>query len=336
MSTPSDIAFLEACRRAARFDRAEVPDDALALEALRSRLEHDQKSAIDPVAWKAREDDSQGRGSGRDFWPRLTWRRTVGAIVAGTALMVAIAIFRFGPRSLSTTEHTYATATGQHATISLSDGSRVTLAPESRLTLNAGFGTTSRMLTLVGEAYFDVRAVGDAPFVVRTGMITTRVLGTTFSVRRYPSDTATRVAVLAGKVTSGTSRAFATLRARAIGTITDSTAVIAESDRIERNVAWTRGSLAFDDTPLPVLLATLGRWYGYDFRITDSVLARKRVTGEFRVNAPSETLAALADVLSATVSVDRTTVTLHPRKTDAETRRRDKQDSFRHSTEVGK
>src|SRR5579862_6952528 len=80
----------------------------------------------------------------------------------------------------------------------LPDGVRVILAPDSRLSF-AVDRAGNHVATLVGEASFTVQHRADRVFIVRSGDIETRDLGTEFDVRAYPGSDA-RVAVRSGRV----------------------------------------------------------------------------------------------------------------------------------------
>lgn len=84
--------------------------------------------------------------------------------------------------------------------IHLPDGSTVILNADSRLDYPASFAGKYREVFLTGEAYFDVARHARMPFLVHTGMISTRVLGTAFNVKAYPSDEAIEITVTTGKV----------------------------------------------------------------------------------------------------------------------------------------
>lgn len=84
--------------------------------------------------------------------------------------------------------------------IHLSDGSTVILNTNSKLEYARTFEGHTRDVYLIGEAYFDIAHRAGQPFLVHTGNITTRVLGTAFDVRAYPSDDSIRITVTQGKV----------------------------------------------------------------------------------------------------------------------------------------
>jgi ferric-dicitrate binding protein FerR (iron transport regulator) len=277
--------------------------------------------------------------SGRVAFPHLTLARSHARYVAIGATALLLGMFALLARETrfvhTPAQREYATAIGERKTISLSDGSRVILAPQSRLRVPDNFGaTTTRTISLDGEAYFDVPAVSRAPFIVQTAGIVTRVLGTSFGVRRYATDSATLVAVHTGRVMSGGARANITLASGNTAIVTDSTAT-RSTEPVARSVAWTRDRLIFDGTNAGAMLTTLGRWYGYDFRLADSSLARVNVRAEFRIGDAADALMILKRVLHVTMTYDGNTITLHPRRRD-ETSPRRRDDTASHLLEVGK
>jgi len=175
----------------------------------------------------------------------------------------------------------YETAVAQQATIQLADGTRVRLAPSSRLRVEPSFGAETRTVFLTGEAYFDVGTTSNVPFIVRTAVAETRVLGTSFGVRYDTAHPVTQVTVTSGKVlitTVMSSRARMTLHAGTIGYITDSTVSWSTIDSVSHYVGWTGERLIFRKASMTEVLGVLSRWYGYQFRVDDSTLASQNLT----------------------------------------------------------
>jgi ferric-dicitrate binding protein FerR (iron transport regulator) len=96
------------------------------------------------------------------------------------------------------------------------------------------------------------------------------------------------------------------------GQLTDSTALIIANRSAEETEAWIHGRIVFDETPVPEMLRTLQRWYGYEFRLTDSTLAHQQVTGVFPIGDTVRTLNGLKTLLNVTMRFDGAIVTLSP------------------------
>ena len=77
----------------------------------------------------------------------------------------------------------------------LSDGSTITLAPNSAIKLSPFFNKSDRKILLEGEAVFHVTHNQQKPFIVSANEITTKVLGTRFTVRAFKHDKDVIVAV---------------------------------------------------------------------------------------------------------------------------------------------
>jgi ferric-dicitrate binding protein FerR (iron transport regulator) len=85
------------------------------------------------------------------------------------------------------------------------------------------------------------------------------------------------------------------------------------------------------------MLATVGRWYGYGFRLTDSAIASRHVTTVLHIAESTKTLTAIAQLLNVTMTFDGNIITLHPRRAGgAMPARRERRDLLSYPIEVGK
>ena len=94
------------------------------------------------------------------------------------------------------TKNLYTNA-AQEKTLLLSDGTKIVLNSESKITYDRDYNKKNRSVKLVGEAYFIVKK-GDLPFNIQTSHGEVSVLGTSFNVRSR--DEAFEVGVNDGKV----------------------------------------------------------------------------------------------------------------------------------------
>ncbi|WP_147676598.1 FecR family protein [Algibacter pacificus] len=90
------------------------------------------------------------------------------------------------------------TKKGEQTTMTLPDGSLVILNGESSISYPKQFNDTIRAVTLKGQAFFDVTKNPNKPFVIQSGNISTKVLGTSFNIRE--TDSVVEVIVSTGLV----------------------------------------------------------------------------------------------------------------------------------------
>jgi len=203
---------------------------------------------------------------------------------------------------------------GRDVTTLLPDGSRVTLAAGSTLRWGAGFGRGARDVALEGEGYFDVVHDDARPFRVRTRNAVAQDVGTRFVVRAWPELPAVDVAVEEGVValmdTLRPRMDKATLlNAGQPGRLLD-TGVQVTSD-VESALAWMRGELLFDETPLAEALPAIGR--RFDVTLTaDPALANRRLTARFAAQSLDDVLGALRLALGVQVETTGKTVFIAP------------------------
>jgi ferric-dicitrate binding protein FerR (iron transport regulator) len=145
-----------------------------------------------------------------------------------------------------------------------------------------------RAIRLDGEALFTVSHRSSAPFTVRAGSSTTRVLGTKFVVRHYATDTAAMVAVREGKVT-----------VRGMVVSANQQVEVAQHSQTPVHAAnpgrftFAAGVLTLPVMPLSDAIRELDRWYDADIRIGTEQLAARKIQGQFAGGS----LADLANIL---------------------------------------
>ncbi len=93
------------------------------------------------------------------------------------------------------------TTTGEGKNIKLPDGTQVWLSPSSTLEYPASFrGKDLREINLSGEGFFEVAHDPAHPFIIHSGNIETRVVGTSFNIQAYDNQEEINVMVVTGKV----------------------------------------------------------------------------------------------------------------------------------------
>jgi len=215
-------------------------------------------------------------------------------------------------RSAATTETINASDTT--LVMLLPDQSRVELSAKSTLTYTATAFTTKREVHLAGEAFFDVKKMPSVPFLVYTGNMVTKVLGTSFKVKEFPEDKKASVWVKTGKVSVYKQQAFSATDAsskRLDGVIViPNQQVVYDlvTRQLTKNIIdkpvlleKTGGEIfAFHSTPLKEVFATLERAYGIQVMYDESMVSSCSLS----VNMGNESFYEKLDLICRAISAN--------------------------------
>jgi transmembrane sensor len=189
-------------------------------------------------------------------------------------------------------EQVLQTAIGEHASISLSDGS--TLELNSNSLARVSYSRRERVIHLDrGEAYFKVTHDTERPFWVMGGGSWVRAVGTEFDVYLRASDL--RVTVSEGAVKVGTAPVGLVSAGQQVD-IGPSAAVMRALSAADlmRFAAWRSGSLYFENQPLGEVIDELSRYTAARMIVTDDSLRLLPVGGTFQANSQgAESLLAM-------------------------------------------
>jgi ferric-dicitrate binding protein FerR (iron transport regulator) len=195
----------------------------------------------------------------------------------------------------------FASGEGEKLELMLPDSSIVTLNENSRLEYAADF--SERLVQLTGEAFFEVTRQNGARFTVRSGDVTTTVLGTAFNVRAYPDEKEVEVAVEHGKVAVALDEAGAS--EKTMLTAGEAVRVFDEEKKMEKvenpnAMAWRNEVLYFDDNLMREIIPALERYFDREIVVEDPALLDCHYTSTFVKPRLDEVL----DVLSATLGFE--------------------------------
>ena len=172
---------------------------------------------------------------------------------------------------------------GQKSLIILPDGTRIILNSESYIEYHQNFAQ-ERQVKLVGEAFFEVVRDTLHPFLVNSGGVMVRVLGTSFNIKAFPSDDSMSVAVVTGKVMvekEGSERDV--LLPTEMVRINHKTGVFKKSNYDpDEWIAWKDDILSFNKASFPEIVERLERWYGVKFVIRRSAPITDGFTGHYK------------------------------------------------------
>lgn len=141
--------------------------------------------------------------------PRLAKRRTItlsypwAAAVAVFILLAGALLYYFPPDRTQTggalSYQEIIVPHGSRSKIRLPDSSYITVNAGTTIRYNTDFGVGGRDIWLDGEAYFVVKKSA-TPFIVRSGTVQIKAVGTEFNVRAYSSEEEVETTLISGKV----------------------------------------------------------------------------------------------------------------------------------------
>jgi ferric-dicitrate binding protein FerR (iron transport regulator) len=168
----------------------------------------------------------------------------------------------------------------------LPDSSEVYLAAGSNIRYPEHFEGATRAVDLTGEAFFHVKHNPERPFIVKTGNMYTRVLGTSFKVTAFKKE-ALKVEVATGKVSVYAKNEDVT---KELGILTpgldlayNETTGMVRKGTIETGVLenWKTGELVFENQTLRTVTEELARRYAVNIVFMDEKTADYRISASF-------------------------------------------------------
>ncbi len=227
---------------------------------------------------------------------RLSLIQQIAAVlVVSLLLSSAFSYFAFKRQPESSFYQEVSAAHGTRTNIELPDGSTVFLNSGSTLRFPGRFKNCKvRRVELTGEGFFKVASDKNRPFVVQSGEIEVKALGTEFDVNAYNPETGIEVALIEGKVLVSTVNA--NNRETSVILNPDQLArVFPQANKItkepitsrEKYTGWTNGKMVFVDDPIQKVIERMENWYNVKIRLEDEHLEKYRFTGTFE-NEPLE------------------------------------------------
>lgn len=180
------------------------------------------------------------------------------------------------------------TRRGEKLKLLLPDSSVVYLNAMSKLSFPARFEQgIKREIKLEGEAFFEVKHDSSRPFIVHSGQLQTRVLGTSFNICAYAGSKTFNVSVRTGKVGVSTGHkgkqqllSLLTPGKHLIYDLNDKNYTISEQKPGDFN-SWTENRFIFKNETLGNMLNSLKRSYLVDFKVQDPGILSCRFNATF-------------------------------------------------------
>ena len=230
---------------------------------------------------------------------RARWMAASIAVFAlGLAMVAYIYMFR---------DPIYATQVGEQRSIALSDGSTMEL--NSRTQVRVHYSEHERGLELIeGQALFRVAKDASRPFVVTSGGMRVRAVGTQFDVNKKREGTV--VTVVEGRVSVQTNVPDARVDPLAVNvteampqllvageqiTVTETEAQPVTRPDVARAIAWTQRQLVFEAATLTEVAEEFNRYNQRQLVVQDPELYDFHISGVFASTDPGALLQFLRE-----------------------------------------
>lgn len=211
--------------------------------------------------------------------------------------------------SLNTIEFETAKTDISRPQFTLPDGTAVTLNHGSKLSYPKNFKGDKRIVSLQGEAFFDVSPNKDKPFIILTQKASVKVLGTSFNVYAYKNKESVEVTVETGKVELRNTIEEAVELDKVLllpgdkGTLNTTTGALQKmSPKKTNSLSWITRDIEFELSNLQEVVSTLEHIYSLSIKLDDQVDPNQIITASFNKQDPEYIIDVVALTLSLEVS----------------------------------
>ena len=194
----------------------------------------------------------------------------------------------------------------------LPDSSRVVLNENSYLTYQDLEG--KRIVTLEGEAWFDVKHLDSIPFEIESGEAKTVVLGTAFNVRAYPQEDIIEVSVERGKVAffdkeNEKNKEYLEAGTEGVFDKVEKTEIKKDKRENANAVAWRTMTMDFENVELNKVFETLERYFEVKIK-ADSKIRKCTLNGNYTNPKVEDVLDYIKGTLGLQYKIDGTKITI--------------------------
>ena len=207
---------------------------------------------------------------------------------------------------------------GQRSTVFLGDGSKVILSYGSKITYLKPFNEDERVVSLEGEAFFEIARDEKRPFKVLSGNIVTEALGTSFNVSSRSGKNDIVVSLLSGKVRVGLKDKRS--NPEEFEFIINPGEQISYNKNIEHFsisnfvpdevISWKDGVIVFRNADRTEVLGRLEAWYGVEIIELNQTKLPWNLTARFDNQSLEKTLNSIGFVMKFDYQIKEKRITL--------------------------
>jgi hypothetical protein len=212
-------------------------------------------------------------------------------------------------------ENAISTPRGGQYKVILPDGTAVWLNAASSITYPTQFKNTERVVSLTGEAYFEVTKNKQAPFKVKSVLQTIEVLGTHFNINAYADEAAVATTLLEGsvKVTSASASALISPGEQALISRVGEGGIAKRQVNTDKEVAWKNGVFSFEGEDVRSIMRQVGRWYDIEVAYAGNI-PREKYFGEISRSSSLADVFKILELNNLRFNVEGKTVTVAYKK----------------------
>ena len=211
--------------------------------------------------------------------------------------------------------NTITTPRGGQYQVVLADGTKVWLNAASSISYPTSFSAAARVVTLRGEAYFEVTKNKHAPFIVKTDFQEVQVLGTHFNVNAYDDEGITTTTLLEGAVRlkSGLNTKVLKPGEQALVNKNAGEIALVPDVDMEKVVAWKNGVFSFNNENLQSIMRQISRWYNVEVVYADNI-PQEKYFGEISRNSKLSEVCKILELNNLTFEIDGRTLKVAARQ----------------------
>ena len=204
-------------------------------------------------------------------------------------------------------QNTISTPRGGQYQVILPDQTSVWLNSASSITYPAAFSGHERLVSLTGEAYFEVAKDEKMPFKVRTGLQTVEVLGTHFNVNAYPDEPNTLTTLLEGSVKLVSPASSIRISPGEQGVVLNNGTMLKRRVDVDRELAWKNGLFSFEGQDIRAIMRQISRWYDIEV-VYDKNLPEEKYYGEIARSSKLENVFKILELNNLAFRMEGKTV----------------------------
>lgn len=303
----------------------------------------DNQKELDPFGSKYEIDKADFETAilpipGTDHSSRYRKIRNIFYAAAAVVVIVGLTLFwrsmdngkQISPEAAGIVHTDLQTAPAEKKVVWLPDSTKVILNSKSQIIVANDFGQHDRVVTLSGEAFFEVTHNKEKPFIVKMPAYEVRVLGTTFNVKAYPEDALSETSLVNGSIEivlnndegrrfllKPNEKAILSNNKETINLPEENSSIVDNPTKLSiKNVtiapgkkeivetAWTNNRLEIIDETFDQIKPILERWYGVTIHFTDESVKSFQYTATFEDESIEQVLVALSLSLKFQYSIN--------------------------------